>query len=850
MYSFVKYRRRLNQPIQQYIESKEEINPKYSDVDLMSMESYLSFSWLDYLLINDDLVEHNICTKLLAFRHYIEFGQSENRETKQQYFHWVDYLIANEDLLKNGIQTKEESYFYYMKHKSENRPLKSKKFNWIHYYAIHNDLRDYKINKEYDVKQHYVEHGFKEGRRPFIPDIDVKFYIYFHCLQEHGVNSEYLGLRHWLDYGQKESRICNINDFEKEYNMLVKEQPSKKSICYDNVFVFQSDAEESYLEEKDLHIIEHRDKPNFRPLTINYDIIYNKPLQKDCILVVDFPCFGGGTSFFLNAILSKYKKTQNFIIARCFHNKYYYYLNDEEIIHYPTNLDLSLKMLDILEKNISKIFVNSFLKHHDLFIDKLFTMNKEMTTITHDLTTCFDVPHEYHHNLKKLNPLYKYRLQKFDTIITQNEENVSIYQSQWTDKQQKIIVSLPDYKYADEKIETNNEKTVIGIIGNISDVKGYYIIYKLIELVKQSQNLDLVIFGRMNVDYKKKFVYKNVKELNELMMKFSPNLIVETSLWPESYSYTLSLAMITNLPILYQNKHYNSTILNRIHKYQKGHAFSNVNELAEQDFHKVKQDYFYTIDLNIYYPTFYDAYFGKSEAKYKLYNHLSNSVNLVIVTSKIITSNKPFSYINIRSKYNSDERYEQTLKSIESIQKHIPNYYIVLFDNSDLSKTQYETLQSKVSCFIHITNNEILNDVTNNNSNKMYGEVAQTREMLNYIETHRKSLSFNHLFKLSGRYVINKHFKYKKFNNENIVMKRNSSVDREYFYTSFYKIHRSKYEVYRNAIDTIYDGISTHAYDDDELEVLFPKLLNYQFQKTESLGITQNIAVWDDTSEI
>ena len=136
MYSFVKYRRRLNQPIQQSIESKEVIKPKYSDVDLMSMEQYLSFSWLDYLLINDDLLEHNICTKLLAFRHYIEFGQSENRETKQQYFHWVDYLIANEDLLKNGIQTKEESYFYYMKHKNENRPLKSKQFNWIHYYAL------------------------------------------------------------------------------------------------------------------------------------------------------------------------------------------------------------------------------------------------------------------------------------------------------------------------------------------------------------------------------------------------------------------------------------------------------------------------------------------------------------------------------------------------------------------------------------------------------------------------------------------------------------------------------------------------------------------------------------------
>ena len=55
---------------------------------------------------------------------------------------------------------------------------------------------------------------------------------------------------------------------------------------------------------------------------------------------------------------------------------------------------------------------------------------------------------------------------------------------------------------------------------------------------------------------------------------------------------------------------------------------------------------------------------------------------------------------------------------------------------------------------------------------------------------------------------------------------------------------------YKEVIHQIYSGIPENKYDEEELEVLFPKLLNNQFECISNLGITQNIAVWDDTSNI
>jgi hypothetical protein len=52
--------------------------------------------------------------------------------------------------------------------------------------------------------------------------------------------------------------------------------------------------------------------------------------------------------------------------------------------------------------------------------------------------------------------------------------------------------------------------------------------------------------------------------------------------------------------------------------------------------------------------------------------------NLVLITSVVKTPDKPLSYINSRSIYTHEERFEQTKKTIQSIRQKIPNVKIFL----------------------------------------------------------------------------------------------------------------------------------------------------------------------------
>ena len=67
----------------------------------------------------------------------------------------------------------------------------------------------------------------------------------------------------------------------------------------------------------------------------------------------------------------------------------------------------------------------------------------------------------------------------------------------------------------------------------------------------------------------------NINELNRLLEKYKPNLLLELSIWPETYSYTLTLMMLTQLPILSLKKNMSCVVENRLSKYDKYYIFEN-----------------------------------------------------------------------------------------------------------------------------------------------------------------------------------------------------------------------------------------------------------------------------------
>jgi hypothetical protein len=339
---------------------------------------------------------------------------------------------------------------------------------------------------------------------------------------------------------------------------------------------------------------------------------------KTFILIIDFPELGGGTAFFLNNIISKYKNNTTFLIARNIKGFVRFNMNETFILDKKFNDKESIAFLNDIQPKIIKIFVNHTLGHSTNFIQHLFTLNKEITTITHDFL--FLIKDKYHIPYKDFNKKYQMsniNINNFDTIITQNMINTKFIHPFFKNK---IIVSeLPDFKKSLHKItntRNDSDPITIGFIGAISNIKGSSIIDNIVKFYKNNNRIKFILFGR-GINIIPNVPYHSIEELNQLLIKFKPNVIVETSIGPETYSYTLTLAMLTQLPILYFEKPVDSVIKRRL-TYYNAHSFNSMEQLNTLIL-KVNQNFLYTIEPVIYFNDFWDNYFHLSVAQLKHY---------------------------------------------------------------------------------------------------------------------------------------------------------------------------------------------------------------------------------------
>ena len=143
-------------------------------------------------------------------------------------------------------------------------------------------------------------------------------------------------------------------------------------------------------------------------------------------------------------------------------------------------------------------------------------------------------------------------------------------------------------------------------------------------------------------------------------------------------------------------------------------------------------------------------------------------MNIVLITSVINISNNPLSYSKTRSFCDSSNRFEDTLKTINSARKYIKNSLILLIECSDLSKHDEKVLNESVDIFINVYKEPGVVEKVNSNS-KSLGEATLTVKAIEYLLDN--NIRFNNLFKISGRYWLNDNFDYSKFDNNNIVVR-------------------------------------------------------------------------------
>ena len=157
--------------------------------------------------------------------------------------------------------------------------------------------------------------------------------------------------------------------------------------------------------------------------------------------------------------------------------------------------------------------------------------------------------------------------------------------------------------------------------------------------------------------------------------------------------------------------------------------------------------------------------------------------NIVLITSVINTSKKPLSYTKTRSVYTKEERYEQTKKTIESLDS-IQDKLVILIEGSDLETDKEIYLKNNVDLYKNLFHNKKEYKKIKSKY-KSLGEVTQTLEAVEFIKS--LDLRFDNFFKITGRYELTKNFDFNNFENDKFVA-RKIDGDINNVITSLYKV--------------------------------------------------------------
>ena len=158
--------------------------------------------------------------------------------------------------------------------------------------------------------------------------------------------------------------------------------------------------------------------------------------------------------------------------------------------------------------------------------------------------------------------------------------------------------------------------------------------------------------------------------------------------------------------------------------------------------------------------------------------------DLVLVTSVINTPNKQLSYSKIRSVFSRRERFEQTKNTIQSIKEKLPNCKIILVECTDFNEEENNYFQNNCDYILNLWHENNLHDSIFGVS-KSLGEGTMTIKAIQYIQL--LNLEYNYLYKISGRYWLNKNFSLNSV--ESNIFKRIDNNPNNIF-TALYKIDK------------------------------------------------------------
>jgi hypothetical protein len=202
--------------------------------------------------------------------------------------------------------------------------------------------------------------------------------------------------------------------------------------------------------------------------------------------------------------------------------------------------------------------------------------------------------------------------------------------------------------------------------------------------------------------------------------------------------------------------------------------------------------------------------------------------NIVLITSIIKTPNTPLSYA-VRSVFNTEQRFEQTKLTIQSVKEKIPNVNIFIVECSELDEEQSNYFLQNSSYFLNLYDNENLRANMHSDS-KSLCEGTMTLCALDFLL--QNDIKFDNLIKISGRYYLSENFDYNNFNNDKLVIKYIDN-DRSSAFTALYKLPKSCIEHFKMFLqNNVNKMISYIGY-----EVLFAEFIKSQEKTINKISI-------------
>ena len=595
----------------------------------------------------------------------------------------------------------------------------------------------------------------------------------------------------YLKYNKDLIKLNDDELYEHFINFGINE---KRIYSFEQIYIPKKNNDELnyYVNNKNNNCLLYNKILNYdNHITNNIITNYNENIInniKDYTIIIDFYNYGGGTEHFLNLILNNYKNNV-FIIIRYNKGNYYIYIN--KIIIDKTYSFNEIK--NIINKS-NKIIINSIYKYEDEFIN--FIRNKKKIIMTHDYSFISKIPNPYYREIIPDN-IKNNCINENDIFITQNYYNIPLINKFIKLNNEFNTIDLPDYKNADKLIKTNNEKIKIIFIGVITEKKGLF----LVEQIYQKYNLlyDFFVIGYIETDLPIQYQsYKSITEFNNILKIVKPNVIIFPALWPETYSYCLSLAIITTLPILCYD--IGKCVVNdRLEKYKNYELFENIDDL-EMLIENKKQNEIYLIKDEIYIPIFWDTVFKNNKQLY--------FENIILITTN--TSNKNISTLIIN---NITDKIINTIKNIDNI----PNKLIVLVENNN-------AIINKIKTYVDIILN-INNEIINNCFSDIFVELYKIKEGINFINNFK----FKNLFKIFEN--LENKINYLEYNNDNNILMKNNNLNKICYDTNLYKINYYYFDNFINNINNFFMNIMENKFNYNEYKSIIINLIDEFVEK-------------------